>query len=84
MPCLSFLRFFLLLILAENKRKTMNHERRKVKFVKGNGSPIVTTRQDRNAKYKCGSGKKAKHCCGTDTKYFSTKPDKTEQPEKSA
>lgn len=52
----------------------MNKERRKVKFVKGDGSPIVTSRQDRNAKCKCGSGKKAKHCCGTETNYFSTKP----------
>jgi CDGSH-type Zn-finger protein len=57
----------------------MNREKRKVKFVKGNGSPIITTRQNRNALCKCGSGKKAKHCCGTDTRYFSTKPDKPEE-----
>ena len=60
----------------------MNHERRKVKIIKGDGFPIVTARQDRNAKCRCGSGKKSKNCCGTETRYFSTKPKLKEEPEK--
>ena len=62
----------------------MTRERRKVKMIIGDGSPIVTSRQNRNAKCKYGSGKKAKYCCGTNTNYFSTKPQRPEQPEKSA
>lgn len=56
----------------------MNRDRRKVKIVKGNGFPIITTKQDRNAKCFCGSGKKAKNCHGTSTQYYSTKPEKPE------
>jgi CDGSH-type Zn-finger protein len=39
-------------------------------FYPGNGYPIVARKQERNALCKCGSGKKAKNCCGTDVKYF--------------
>lgn len=63
----------------------MNRERRKVKFLKGDGFPIVTVTPERNSKCRCGSGKKAKHCCGTATRFFSTKPQRPEthnpQPE---
>jgi hypothetical protein len=52
----------------------MNHERRMVKLIIGDGSPIRTLTPDRNAKCACGSGRKFKHCHGTETKYFSTKP----------
>lgn len=52
----------------------MNRERRKVKMLVGDGSPIATVKIDRNSKCRCGSGKKAKHCCGTETRFFSTKP----------
>jgi uncharacterized protein YecA (UPF0149 family) len=40
----------------------------------GDGSPIVTRKQDRNALCKCGSGKKAKKCCGDQTSFYTTKP----------
>lgn len=56
----------------------MTSERRKVKMLVGDGSPIATIKIDRNSKCRCGSGKKAKHCCGTETRFFSTKP---KQPE---
>lgn len=52
----------------------MNHEKRMVKIIDGDGSPIRTITPDRNAKCVCGSGKKFKHCHGTETKYFSSKP----------
>lgn len=34
---------------------------------------LVSRKIDRNAPCPCGSGKKAKHCCGTETKYYSAK-----------
>jgi len=37
---------------------------------KGNGQPMRAQKQDRNAKCKCGSGKKAKNCCGCATEYY--------------
>jgi len=52
----------------------MNHKERMVKIILGDGSPIRTLQPDRNAKCYCGSGKKAKHCHGTETRYLSTKP----------
>jgi len=52
----------------------MNHEQRNVKINKGDGFPIIAVTPERNAKCKCGSGKKTKHCCGTATRFFSTKP----------
>lgn len=52
----------------------MNHEKRMVKIISGDGSPIVTRTPERNLKCRCGSGKKTKNCCGTETRYYSTKP----------
>lgn len=52
----------------------MNHKERLVKFVIGDGHPIVTSKPDRNSKCRCGSGKKQKYCCGDKTKFYSTKP----------
>lgn len=52
----------------------MNHEKRMVKIVVGDGHPIVTSKPNRNAKCRCGSGKKQKNCCGDETKFYSTKP----------
>lgn len=52
----------------------MNQEKRLIKVIKGYGHPIVTSKPDRNSKCQCGSGKKQKHCCGDDTKFYSTKP----------
>lgn len=51
----------------------MNREPRKVKIIKGTGQPIAARAQSRNAKCRCGSGKKAKHCCGCETKYYTKK-----------
>jgi len=47
-----------------------NHEPRMVTIHKGNGQPMRAQKQDRNAKCKCGSGKKAKNCCGCATEYY--------------
>jgi hypothetical protein len=33
---------------------------------------LVAKKTLRNATCKCGSGKKAKHCCGAETKYYQT------------
>ena len=52
----------------------MNSEPRMVKVFKGNGSPMRAKKPNRNAKCVCGSGKKQKHCCGDETKYYDTKP----------
>lgn len=59
----------------------MNRERRNVTLHIGDGFPIVTNKPDRNAKCKCGSGKKQKYCCGDRTTFYSTKP-KEKEPEK--
>ncbi len=34
---------------------------------------VVSKKTGRNAPCPCGSGKKAKHCCGAETKYYSAK-----------
>ena len=34
------------------------------------GAPIHTKKIGRNDPCPCGSGKKAKNCCGTDSKYY--------------
>lgn len=54
----------------------MNHERRKCKMIVGDGFPIVAIAPERNSKCACGSGKKTKNCCGTDTRFFSTKTER--------
>jgi hypothetical protein len=36
----------------------------------GNGTPIRAKKVGRNEPCPCGSGKKSKNCCGTETKYF--------------
>lgn len=63
----------------------MNHEKRMVKFLKGDGFPIVGITPERNSKCQCGSGKKTKNCCGIKSQYFSTAPRRPEpqipQPE---
>lgn len=38
-----------------------------------NGKPLLAMKVNRNDLCKCGSGKKAKKCCGTKTRYFETK-----------
>lgn len=49
--------------------------KRQLKIYEGNGTPMVAQKINRNQACPCGSGKKAKHCCGTGTKYFNSKPD---------
>jgi uncharacterized protein YecA (UPF0149 family) len=39
-------------------------------LIKGNGKPLMSKKIGRNDPCKCGSGKKSKNCCGTNTKYF--------------
>lgn len=52
----------------------MSKEKRLVKITPGDGAPMVSVKQGRNQPCSCGSGKKQKHCCGTKTEYYSTKP----------
>ena len=54
-----------------------NHEKRTVRFYQGNGKPFRSEKVSRNEKCRCGSGKKAKHCCGCETKYYSQKNEKS-------
>ena len=53
---------------------------RTVGMIKGNGFPIVSFKKDRNAPCTCGSGKKQKRCCGTETKFHHSRPDKETAP----
>lgn len=52
----------------------MTKEKRLVKITPGDGAPMVSVKSTRNQACVCGSGKKQKNCCGTKTKYYSTKP----------
>ncbi len=48
------------------------------------GKPIIASgRVGRNAPCPCGSGKKAKNCCGTEPKYYynSSKPKQDDNPQ---
>jgi uncharacterized protein YecA (UPF0149 family) len=40
---------------------------------KGYPATLNAEKTSRNAKCKCGSGKKAKNCCGVETKYYTKK-----------
>ena len=42
----------------------------KVLIFQGNGKPMKSQKIGRNRHCQCGSGKKAKYCCGVETKYF--------------
>ena len=56
-----------------------NSPKRMVTFLSGNGSPMSSQKQQRNESCKCGSGKKAKKCCGCDTEYYHTKGTKSQK-----
>lgn len=43
---------------------------RRVRLYENNSKPFMAQKIDRNAPCPCGSGKKAKKSCGTETKYF--------------
>jgi len=45
-----------------------------VLFCAGDGTPFRTVKINRNTPCKCGSGKKAKNCCGTETKIYHSHP----------
>jgi len=51
----------------------MNRERRNVLIIKGKGNPFTAKKTGRNSLCKCGSGKKAKNCHGTETSYYDSK-----------
>ena len=48
-------------------------KKHKVQVLVGNGQPFIARKIRPNDPCPCGSGKKAKHCCGTETKYYSPK-----------
>ena len=50
--------------------KLANH---KVRIYKGTGVPLIALKVRPNDLCPCGSGKKAKKCCGTETKLYSSK-----------
>ena len=45
-------------------------DKRKYPFYEGFGEPFRADKIARNEKCRCGSGLKAKRCCGSDTRYF--------------
>lgn len=47
--------------------KLRNH---KVKVIRGGHIPLVADKIRPNDPCQCGSGKKAKNCCGTTTRYY--------------
>ena len=69
---------------ANSKNKTMSKSNRKVSVIQGNGFPLRHTRVLPNDPCPCGSGKKAKRCCGTDTSFFYSKLTKAQEAEKTA
>lgn len=50
-----------------------NPRKRLVTFLPGDGRPLYSQKIDRNSKCACGSGQKAKKCCGVETKLFKAK-----------
>lgn len=42
----------------------------KVSLIKNDGKPLTARKVSRNSLCGCGSGKKAKRCCGARTKYY--------------
>jgi len=51
-------------------------KKKKMTLIKGNGNPLRSQKINRNDPCPCGSNKKAKNCCGTETKYFYSKLNK--------
>ena len=50
----------------------MSKDKKMVTFISNDGSPLRHYKPERNMPCPCGSGKKAKKCCGTETTYFLT------------
>ena len=56
-------------------------KKHKVRCYRGGGAPLVAMRTRPNDPCPCGSGKKAKRCCGAETRCFGTKADVKEEGE---
>lgn len=50
---------------------TLKHH--KVRFYSGGSTPLKAEKVRPNDPCPCGSDKKAKHCCGTETQYYKSK-----------
>lgn len=58
----------------EERKKA--EEPRMVQLIEGNGFPLAAKKINPNAPCECGSGKKAKKCCGYKTTYIYSKLNK--------
>lgn len=47
-----------------------NSSKRMVTVIKNDGRPFKAQKQGRNEECRCGSGLKAKKCCGVETQYY--------------
>lgn len=54
------------------EKKSENPKKRKFTLIqpRKKGGKLIARKIERNAPCPCGSGKKAKHCCGCETKYY--------------
>jgi hypothetical protein len=66
----------------EQKNETSQNGVRHVDIVLGNGFPLAAKKINPNQPCECGSGKKAKKCCGTETKYCYSKLNEKQLEEK--
>ncbi len=57
----------------------MSKKKQMVSFLANDGKPFRAQKTGRNYLCRCGSGLKAKKCCGTETKYFLPKPKEVPQ-----
>jgi uncharacterized protein YchJ len=53
--------------------QNLKPRKRMVTFIPGDGRPLYSQKTGRNNICRCGSGLKAKRCCGTETKLFKPK-----------
>jgi hypothetical protein len=60
--------------MSKPRRSITLHHASKGQLFAGNGTPLLAQTQQRNASCRCGSGRKAKNCCGVAGQYFNTKP----------
>ena len=66
--------------MGENDKKVI--DTRRFTIIKGNGFPLAAKKINPNAPCECGSGEKAKKCCGTETKYCYSKLNETQIKER--
>lgn len=67
--------------MQENREMSKKYVR-KVGIILGNGFPLAAKKINRNTPFECGSGKKAKKCCGDKTKYAYSKLNETQIEER--